>query len=143
MTLMFEGYSTFEEVSRIVNEAIDSISALPELSEGKTLFKISVGLRELLNNAVEHGNVMDSNKRIALRLTCDEGMLEFIVEDEGPGFCHKKILKKVSQESPKRARMRGVALVEGLGFSLATDTGRVTARFYIDKKGNEGDSYED
>ena len=56
-------------------------------------FEVKVILRELLQNAIRHGNAMDKTKMIALDVTLDEkNTLEISVQDEGSGFDIERIL---------------------------------------------------
>jgi anti-sigma regulatory factor (Ser/Thr protein kinase) len=41
---------------------------------------------ELLNNAIEHGNKMDSAKKVYINLTMHENSVIFSIEDQGIGF---------------------------------------------------------
>ena len=49
-------------------------------------FALDLVLREVLNNAVIHGNKADSEKSISLKLKAEAGQFRIVVEDEGDGF---------------------------------------------------------
>ena len=79
-------------VCREVNVVLDRIDHLSCLNPDDQ-FEIKVILRELLQNAIRHGNAMDKTKMIALDVTLDEkNTLEISVQDEGSGFDIERIL---------------------------------------------------
>ncbi len=49
---------------------------------------VGVVLRELLLNAVVHGNQSVSSRTVVLRVETSAGEIKIEVEDEGPGFPH-------------------------------------------------------
>ncbi|HNZ67602.1 MAG TPA: ATP-binding protein, partial [Planctomycetota bacterium] len=54
--------------------------------EQKELHKIMYAFRELLQNAIEHGNKYEPTKRIRIRLNMTPNSLLFYIQDEGEGF---------------------------------------------------------
>ena len=59
---------------------------LREMDAVGHLFPLSLLAREALNNAMVHGNRLDSAKTVRFRLRALEGGFEMSVEDEGEGF---------------------------------------------------------
>lgn len=50
------------------------------------LFKFNVVLRELMTNAIKHGNNFSDNKKVFISCFIKDNYLNLIVEDEGEGF---------------------------------------------------------
>lgn len=72
---------------------------------------LALALRELLTNAVEHGNHCDPTRFVYCRVSTDVGgVLRIDVEDEGEGFDHRT-LERTLPEDPRRVRQRGYLLV--------------------------------
>lgn len=70
---------TVDEIDEILGEIIPAIPT-------HILFKIDFILRELLNNAVEHGNHFQEDKHVYCRIDCSDQQLTLQVSDEGEGF---------------------------------------------------------
>lgn len=70
----------------------------------------TVILRELLNNAIHHGNKGNAAKRVHVSIRqLAQGFL-LIVEDEGEGFDYSALPLEVPQE-PHHLKQRGLVLV--------------------------------
>ena len=48
--------------------------------------ELLIAMTEAVNNAIVHGNKMDSSKSVTLHFTVADNNLRFTIEDEGPGF---------------------------------------------------------
>jgi len=81
-----EFYSGFAEVDLVVKEAVEALRKVDIKSFDKVEFRINFMLREILNNAVEHGNRFDRTKKVVLTITYEQNVLLFVVEDEGEGI---------------------------------------------------------
>lgn len=95
-------------------------------------FHINFALRELLNNAVEHGNQFNPDKKVVCTIQCEQEGLTIIVEDDGSGFCFGDALEK-TERSILETRQRGLWLLNELGFVLSVEKNRVIA--YYDWEG--------
>ncbi|HOQ80858.1 MAG TPA: ATP-binding protein [Candidatus Cloacimonadota bacterium] len=75
-------------------------------------FEFNLVLRELLTNAVKHGNKLDKTKDIifAVFLNIDEGRIGFAVKDEGEGFDFKGHLHSIEKDE-LRINERGLFLI--------------------------------
>jgi len=130
--------STFENVDLIVKEIIDVLKTISELNNDSTLFMINFMLRELLNNAVEHGNENDKSKSVYCEIDYDYPYLSFKVEDEGKGVITLK--KEYDIDDLLRERNRGMELILKYGFIVNIDGNKVHAIYEMndeDKKKNE------
>ncbi len=85
--------------------AVDNISPID-------FFQHNLILRELLTNAVKHGNKHQSDKVILLSIFSDKdkGCIGFAVKDEGEGFDFDSSLK-VTQKDELRINERGLFLI--------------------------------
>jgi hypothetical protein len=93
-------HSDFQSVDDKVKEALGILREREMAWMSHTLFKINFVLRELLNNAVEHGNAFDAKKQVFLRIGLTDDMLIFTVRDEGPGICPEDTLEDAA-DAPK------------------------------------------
>lgn len=77
-----DAYEVCREVKIIMNR-IEMISGI----DADQQFDIKVILSELLQNAIRHGNAMDSNKKVRVDVWIQDNRELFIcVADQGPGF---------------------------------------------------------
>lgn len=60
----------------------------------KACFRVLLGLREALNNAVKHGCDLDSAKTVHLELGLEHELLRLRVRDEGAGFAWSERLRR-------------------------------------------------
>lgn len=68
-------------------------------------------LRELLNNAIEHGNYHISDREVVCRIEyIGEQRFKIMVQDEGKGFDYNNLVMTLP-EDPRQIRNRGYALV--------------------------------
>lgn len=85
----------------LVERLIDDISAKYQLHDD-VYGKILLAVVEGVNNAIVHGNKLDSLKFVSIQYIVNEEFIEFIITDEGQGFdintipiqLNLKILKK-------------------------------------------------
>lgn len=53
---------------------------------------IMIAVTEAVNNAIRHGNENLSTRNVTLRLSLEDGLIKFRVEDEGRGFDYHNLL---------------------------------------------------
>lgn len=105
--------SNFESVDLAVRNIIQVLKSEEKIINKGVIFKISFMLREILNNAVEHGNKFDESKFIYCEVVKVDSLLHFIVKDEGQGIV---FTKEESKEDVLRVRTRGILLINDYGF---------------------------
>lgn len=96
------------------------------------LADINVVLRELLINAIEHGNGKDRTKTVSCQIANLGGArFQITIEDQGAGFDHGS--KDLTMPKPGASRSRGLALINSFTDQLEfNDQGnRVTAYMTI------------
>jgi len=112
--------STFEAVHDTVGEIMDQLKLVDVINKSHLLFRINFMLREVLNNAVEHGNKFSEEKKISIEVTLLEHILTTRVKDEGEGITlsssHEHNMDYILRE-----RTRGITLVQQYQFQLEAD----------------------
>lgn len=119
--LIYEQYlpSTFQDVDQVVEDILKSIKHKFQFMSDRYLFNINFMLREILNNAVEHGNHFDPNKKVFCKVSYDVPLLVFIIKDEGKGINILDI--PTETHDPKtllRERNRGHKTIVDMDFDI-------------------------
>lgn len=112
--------STFKDVDLHVNKICDIIEKQEIPITKQRIFIIDFTMRELLNNAVEHGNGMDFEKQVSYIIEYSKDMFEIKVFDEGKGFELPKIITNSSM-----VRGRGLFAISAMGVNLNVENGYV------------------
>lgn len=76
--------------------------------------EILIAMTEAVNNAIVHGNKLDSSKMVDIQVTVDGNDLQFRIADEGPGFDFDNIPDPTSPENIEKPNGRGVFLMRQL-----------------------------
>ncbi len=94
---------------------------------------IMIAVTEAVNNAIKHGNRNDKQKNVSLTLTLDDGMIKFIVEDEGHGFDYQHLPDPTAPENIEKPGGRGIFLMKHLSDEVVfLNNGKTVAlNFYI------------
>ena len=108
--ISFEISSEHKNVDRIVRETREYLTQhkLEVFSE----FKIV--LREMLINAIEHGNKNDCNKEVCIFADCEEQTISVEIRDEGDGFNLEEVADPTSPENIKMESGRGLHIIRSL-----------------------------
>lgn len=97
----------------------------------KLLFIMDYTLRELFNNAVEHGNGLQSSRMVKYQLRFTGEFLEISVADEGNGFVLPPENKEVTSEMGLSERNRGLSSLKTIGFELNINRNGINVRLDI------------
>ncbi len=123
--------STFEAVHDTVGEIMDQLKLVDSINKTYLLFRINFMLREVLNNAVEHGNKFHENKVIFIEIVLDKNLLITKVKDEGEGIVlnpsHEHNMEYILRE-----RNRGITLVRQYQFQLEADNTELCVTLDLD-----------
>jgi len=88
-------------------------------------------LRELLLNAVVHGNRNNKDKKVHWSIAfLPQGGLEIAVEDEGRGFNYEKV-EKLIPENPRSITKRGYMLIHALSSDVRFNQAGNQIRVFI------------
>jgi anti-sigma regulatory factor (Ser/Thr protein kinase) len=123
--------STYEYVDIAVREIVNRMKNIDQLNNKTFHFSTSLVLREILNNAVEHGNKFDKDKKIFCEVVMNYPHVLFTIADEGEGI-------KISEENllgddeVLSYRSRGFKIVKKMHFDFKIDESTVIAIFNLD-----------
>jgi len=101
-----QAFSPFlERVSRDILMLVDSKDEA---------FKIKLALEEAVVNAMSHGNQMDADRFVAVRIEADKKEIAIDVHDEGKGFDFRVLPDPTRGEKAPLPSGRGVYLMRKL-----------------------------
>lgn len=98
---------------RIVESFIDNVKDKFQIDDD-IYGNIMIAVTESVNNAILHGNKADKSKNVTLAAVCEENILKFIVEDEGPGFDMSNLPDPTAPENLDKLGGRGIFLMKNL-----------------------------
>ncbi len=87
----------------VLYEKVDGV--LPDLNNRE---KFLITIYELANNAIKHGNKLDPNKKVYLKLIYSKKYVVAEIEDEGEGFDWKHKIKGLVEMSKECNRGKGL-----------------------------------
>ncbi len=79
-----------------------------------SLDDIAIAVSEAVNNAIMHGNRLDTNKSVLIRLYICTGYLRIVVQDEGGGFSPRKVPDPRLDKNLLKASGRGLLIMHHL-----------------------------
>lgn len=115
--------STAENIS-IVEKLVNDICSVFQISEDY-YGNILVAITEAVNNAIHHGNKLDSSKQVSVAYSASPEKLEITVTDQGPGFDFNNLPDPTNPENLEKPNGRGVFLMRNLADKIDfSDEGR-------------------
>ncbi len=123
--------STFEAVHETVGEIMEQLKLVEMLNRENILFRVNFMLREVLNNAVEHGNKFDEKKAVEIEIVLEEPLLITIVRDEGEGIS-LDMSHEHNMDYILRERQRGMRLVKEYQFKVDVNGTEVRVVLNVD-----------
>lgn len=123
--------SVIENIT-LVEKLIDEVFAEYQVKEDY-YGELLIAMTEAVNNAIVHGNKLDTTKQVRVSFTIDGNDMVFRVEDEGPGFDYNNLPDPTAPENIEKPHGRGVFLMRNLADSCEfEDDGRIcTLRFAV------------
>jgi serine/threonine-protein kinase RsbW len=117
---------------RIVESFIDNVKDKFHIDDD-IYGNIMVAVTESVNNAIKHGNKLDKSKNVFLAANCEENVLKFTIEDEGPGFNPDSLPDPTAPENLDKLGGRGIFLMKHLSDEVSfSNEGRcVELTFYF------------
>jgi serine/threonine-protein kinase RsbW len=97
----------------LVERLIDDISAKYQLHSdiyGKLLLAVVEGV----NNAIVHGNKLESDKDVVLQYEITDKIIQFVITDNGSGFNYKDLPDPTKPENLEKTHGRGIFLMNHL-----------------------------
>lgn len=134
MEYVAEFQSTFEDVDIQVQEVSSVLIAQPNKPSPDLLFTVNYVLRELLNNAVEHGSKLVKEVNVKYRIIYNVEALSIDVWDKGDGFIVENSLEEINDDEALRMRKRGLSSILNMGFSLIPLEGGISAVYLLQRK---------
>ena len=107
---------SFESVAEnihIVENLIDEICETLDVNE-EYYGNILISMTEAVNNAMVHGNKLDSQKKVLVTVKTDDTSIHFTISDEGPGFDYDNLPDPTAPENIEKPNGRGVFLMKKL-----------------------------
>lgn len=78
------------------------------------LFDLRLCLEEALINAVKHGNKLQKNKEVYLKIKVSPQSIELEIKDAGSGFDYRNIPVPTDKENLEKTSGRGIFLIKEL-----------------------------
>jgi serine/threonine-protein kinase RsbW len=104
--------STLESTAEAVDlgeEAVRRFTLEAGFDESDQYF-IGLAAREILINAIKHGNGFDRNKKVTIRMSTTPESMTLEVSDEGEGFRLDTVPNPAEPENRERRSGRGLAI---------------------------------
>lgn len=101
--------SRLEQIPEFVSALMEKIKNLPISQED--FFYIKLSLSEALVNAVRHGNRLNSDLPVNVRIHPQKDRITIKIEDQGSGFNPKDINDPTSPENLEKPSGRGIFLI--------------------------------
>ncbi|PKM94476.1 MAG: hypothetical protein CVU84_10435 [Firmicutes bacterium HGW-Firmicutes-1] len=118
--------SSFQAVHEAVEEILQLLTAQWSLLDKKIVFKINFLLREIMNNAVEHGNKFAPGKKVLCRIIKESPYLILEVTDEGEGIIlPNQVFDSEDVDTILRDRNRGYQLLMEMALSVSVSGNQV------------------
>lgn len=73
-----------------------------------TAYWVWLATQEALNNAVKHGNKMDTQKMVLFKIAVEDGSFKIVVQDEGEGFDQAMVPDPTNKENLLKTSGRGI-----------------------------------
>jgi len=104
--------STLDSVVKSVDGAEESVRRFAHDAgfEESDQYFIGLAAREILINAIKHGNRFDQSKKVGLRLSTDSDVLTIEVTDQGEGFRLENVPDPHLPENLERGSGRGITM---------------------------------
>ena len=104
--------STLDSVAESVDGAEESVRRFAHDAgfEDSDQYFIGLAAREILINAIKHGNRFDESKKVGLRLSTDSNVLTIDVTDQGEGFRLENVPDPRLPENLERGSGRGITM---------------------------------
>jgi serine/threonine-protein kinase RsbW len=114
----------------IIEKVIDDLKGEFDIHED-AYGNILVAVTEAVNNAIQHGNALDPNKKVSVSYEVDGDRISFTITDEGRGFDYYNLPDPTAPENLEKPTGRGVFLMKHLADQVIfSDNGRVVELYF-------------
>lgn len=97
----------------LVEQLMENIRTKYKISPD-TFYNILIAVSEAVNNAMIHGNKMDSSKLVFFELFANPHELEIIIQDQGSGFDTSSVKDCTIEENLYKESGRGIFIMKSL-----------------------------
>ena len=80
--------------------------------------RVFLGISEAVNNAIVHGNQLNPEKKVFIKMNLSGNQFKFEVEDEGEGFSDNNLTDPTIAENRRHEHGRGVYIIRQLAGGL-------------------------
>jgi serine/threonine-protein kinase RsbW len=81
--------------------------------------RIFLGISEAVNNAIMHGNRMNPEKNVFIKMNLQGNKINVEVEDEGSGFSDLRLYDPTNRENIKHEHGRGIYILSKIADELS------------------------
>lgn len=127
----FSIYSDYQQIDRVM-KSIDDL--LTNYNGRLDQDMVSLAVREILLNAVEHGNKKNEASFVDIDVVPGGSTLTVMVSDEGPGFSYYQSKKQKYKEGPLSVQGMGLKAVAQIASGVETIGGSVKLTFELKDK---------
>ena len=112
----FQLVSNIDSLAKVENiiESIKDEHQIPDEIYGNILVSVSEGM----NNAIKHGNLLDSEKVVDFSFQVLEKSYEFTISDKGTGFDFTNVPDPTHPDNLEKIDGRGIFIMENLSDKL-------------------------
>jgi len=105
--------STQESINK-VTAYIDEIYSVNSDKLNDAYGNIIIAMTEAVNNAINHGNKNNPEKKVIVAYTQTDKIISFTIEDEGNGFDYKNVPDPTDPDNLEKINGRGIFLMTNL-----------------------------
>ena len=95
------------EVEKFITEVADEFNLDDEIKNN-----LSLSLSEAASNAMVHGNKLDPNKYVDIKITVSDDKIEVVIKDEGNGFDPSSVPDPTAPENLLKDSGRGIHIMK-------------------------------
>ncbi|MGB1040435.1 MAG: ATP-binding protein [Flavobacteriales bacterium] len=103
-----------QESINVVTTYVDNIFENESESFQETYGNVIISITEAVNNAINHGNKNDPDKKVKVSYTKEKENFIFSIEDEGIGFDYDNVPDPTDPENLEKINGRGIFLMKNL-----------------------------
>jgi serine/threonine-protein kinase RsbW len=110
MILEYSPNLSLDEIPLFTKDILEKLKAC--CVDQEFLFDVRLSLEEALINAVKHGNKMDRNKLVQVKIEAEADKVEIEIKDQGQGFDPEKVSVPTKGANLDKLSGRGVFLIK-------------------------------
>lgn len=126
LTFSFVHQTQFPDIDRTWHQLLAVLKTRFGM-ENESLFALGLIYREILTNAIRHGNQFDQGKDIFVHFAYNPNtrVAHLNVKDEGQGFDYDNMVRVIDQDDELRQQHRGLSLLRSFCQKIASRQNRV------------------